>query len=209
MEFLALFDAEGRRQTSVPRDDAEAYGGEEKLLAEGYVVISEDDFNYYIGNCGNGDNGTGYIRDLITGKPISAPPPPLPPVEEVAAEKWKEIKEARDAAEQSGCPYMGKVLDSDSISVQRINTAVQAAQVAATQKQDFAIDWTMQDNTIVTMSIADVLGMPVALATYSNALHEKARSLRERLEQTITDYKSGVCTEADARGGIQEIRWEG
>lgn len=27
----------------------------------------------HTGNCGDGDNDTGYIRDSITGKPISAP----------------------------------------------------------------------------------------------------------------------------------------
>ena len=40
---------------------------------EGYIEVSDEDWNYYTGNCGDGDNDTGYIRDSITGKPISAP----------------------------------------------------------------------------------------------------------------------------------------
>ena len=48
-------------------------GGEEKLKSEGYIEISDEDWNYYTGNMGDGDNGTGYIRDSATGKPISAP----------------------------------------------------------------------------------------------------------------------------------------
>ena len=49
------------------------YGGKEKLISDGYVEISDEDYQYYVGNKGQGDNGTGYIRDSTTGKPISAP----------------------------------------------------------------------------------------------------------------------------------------
>lgn len=108
---------------------------------------------------------------------------PLPTLEEVKAAKWEEIKSARDNAEQSGCPYMDSILDSDSLSVQRINTAVQAAQVVG---ESFAVDWTMQDNTVIHMTYADVLGMPAALAVFSNDLHQKARGLRERINEAET-----------------------
>lgn len=103
---------------------------------------------------------------------------PEPTLEEAREEKWEEIKAARDKAEQSGCPYMDSVLDSDSLSVQRINTAVQAAQVIG---EAFEVDWTMQDNTVIHMTYADVLGMPAALAVFSNELHMKARKLREQI----------------------------
>lgn len=52
---------------------ADDWGGVEKLKNEGYIEVSDEDWNYYTGNCGDGDNDTGYIRDSITGKPISAP----------------------------------------------------------------------------------------------------------------------------------------
>lgn len=103
---------------------------------------------------------------------------PAPSLEEVRQAKWEQIKAVRNKAEQSGCPYMGSVLDSDSLSVQRINTAVQAAQVIG---EAFVVDWTMQDNTVVHMTYADVLGMPTALAVFSNELHMKARELREQI----------------------------
>ena len=44
-----------------------------RLKAAGYVEISQEDCEYYIGVRGHGDNGTGYIRDPKTGKPVSAP----------------------------------------------------------------------------------------------------------------------------------------
>lgn len=108
---------------------------------------------------------------------------PEPSLEELKKEKWEEIKKYRDAEEQSGCPYMGSVLDSDSLSVQRINTAVQAAQVVG---ESFAVDWTMKDNTVIHMTYTDVLGMPAALAIFSNLLHVKAREKREQINAAET-----------------------
>lgn len=207
-KYLAKFDKEGRRITSVPLALTDDYGGEEKLLAEGYILISDEDWQHYVGNRGTGDNGTGYIRDAETGKPVSAPLPPLPPVEDVAASTWEAIKAARDAAEQSGCPYMGKTLDSDSTSVQRISIAVQAAQGAlAAGAEGFVLDWTMQDNTVVAMTAEQVIGMSAALAAYSNELHEHARVLREQIEQVVADYKAGAMPEDDARSALAAIKF--
>ena len=44
-----------------------------RMKAAGYIEISKEEWEYYIGVHGNGDNGTGYIRDPKTGKPVSAP----------------------------------------------------------------------------------------------------------------------------------------
>lgn len=208
-EYLAKFDANGRRETSVPRSMAADYGGEEKLLADGYIVISEEDWQHYIGNRGAGDNGTGYIRDAETGKPISAPLPPLPSIETVAASTWETVKSDRDTAERSGCPYMGSVLDSDQISVQRISIAVQAAQSAlAAGTKGFVLDWTMQDNTTIAMTAEQVIGMSAALAAYSNELHERARVLREQIEQITADYKTGTLAKEEARSALSTIKFK-
>lgn len=72
--YLCKFDESGKIEAPVPMNFADEYGGIEKLTADGYIEVPADEYNYYIGNCGDGDNGTGYIRDTATGKPISAPP---------------------------------------------------------------------------------------------------------------------------------------
>ena len=59
-------------------------GDEQSYFADGYIEISKEDWEYYIGVHGNGDNGTGYIRDPKTGKPVSAPAY-VPTVEEKLA----------------------------------------------------------------------------------------------------------------------------
>ena len=41
-------------------------------MAQGYVELTQEEWEYYTNNRGNGDNGTGYIRDPQTGKPVRA-----------------------------------------------------------------------------------------------------------------------------------------
>ena len=71
--YLMKFDVESKKISAVPLVLADNWGGVEKLKNVGYIEVSDEDWNYYTGNCGDGDNDTGYIRDSITGKPISAP----------------------------------------------------------------------------------------------------------------------------------------
>ena len=71
--YLCKFNEEGKREASIPSTLVNNYGGEEKVTKEGYIKITTEDYQYYVGNRGEGDNGTGYIRGNITGKPISAP----------------------------------------------------------------------------------------------------------------------------------------
>lgn len=76
-EYLAKFDATGRRETTIVKGVHYASDEErQKYIDDGYVPISDEDYQHYIGNRGAGDNGTGYIRDPKTGKPVSAPPAP-------------------------------------------------------------------------------------------------------------------------------------
>ena len=86
-EILSKFDAQGVLVATVLSGVHYTTDGErEKYLDDGYIPISDEDYQYYIGNRGAGDNGTGYIRDAITGKPVSAPPAPVvEPTEEPMA----------------------------------------------------------------------------------------------------------------------------
>lgn len=84
MEYLAKFDTTGHRETTVVSGVHYTTDEErQKYLDDDYIPISEEDYQTYIGNCGLGDNGTGYIRDPKTGKPVSAPPAPAVPAEPV------------------------------------------------------------------------------------------------------------------------------
>ena len=71
--YFCKFNDNGEREASIPSTMVDNYGGKEKLMFDGYIEISDEDYQYYVGNKGQGNNGTGYIRDSTTGKPISAP----------------------------------------------------------------------------------------------------------------------------------------
>ena len=80
IENLSKFDAKGKRTETVISGIHYTTDEERQTyINDGYIPVSEEDYQHYIGNRGTGDNGTGYIRDPKTGKPVSAPP--APPVE--------------------------------------------------------------------------------------------------------------------------------
>ena len=126
-------------------------------------------------------NNQGLRRVDLTTLKIVEYTPPGPTLTELQDAAWSRIKDERDRREQSGAPYLGKVLDSDEKSVTRISIAVQAAQAAISAGTAFSLNWTMQDNSVVTMTAAEVVGMSVALATHSNGLHLAARAVRENI----------------------------
>jgi hypothetical protein len=73
MTYLCKFDDDGKRIATVVegvhyKTDAE----KAKYIADGYIETSDEDYQYYIGNRGTGENGTGYIRGE-DGKPTDAP----------------------------------------------------------------------------------------------------------------------------------------
>ncbi|WP_298594728.1 hypothetical protein [uncultured Mitsuokella sp.] len=77
MEYLCKFGRIGNRKTTVISGVHYNTNAErQKYIDDGYIPISDEDYQHYIGNRGQGDNGTGYIRDAKTGKPVSAPPAP-------------------------------------------------------------------------------------------------------------------------------------
>ena len=108
------------------------------------------------------------------------------PLEILKKAKWQEIKIIREQKAQTGLPYMDKVLDIDSLSVQRIMTLVQAAQTAISQNKEFTVNWITQDNSVLFMAAQDICGVPLALAQFSNNLHAKAHSLREKIDKATT-----------------------
>jgi len=105
--YLCKFDTEGNRgetHTTAGMSDKE----KAIRISNGYVEIPESEWLYYIGGMGRGDNGTGYIRDPKTGKPVSAPPvstveeePQEPPVdlERLAVYEAMAAQEERLAAQ--------------------------------------------------------------------------------------------------------------
>lgn len=67
--YYCKFDKNGKRTMAISSFDLD----EQAAISQGYTVVSSDNYQYLIGNKGNGDNGTGYIYNTATGKIESAP----------------------------------------------------------------------------------------------------------------------------------------
>lgn len=125
------------------------------------------------------------IQDLGDGKYqiVKLPEPSLIELKEA---KREEINAARNAAEQGGFPYKGKIFDSDPISCIRISSAAQAMQMAAMVEDVPVITWTCQDNSTIDLTAAELMGLVVALAEWSNTCHQKATQIKTLLEECQT-----------------------
>lgn len=72
--YLCKFDTDGKRTATVLDGVHFSTAAEkQKYLDDGYIETSDDDYAYYVGNRGAGANGTGYVRDMTSGKPVDAP----------------------------------------------------------------------------------------------------------------------------------------
>lgn len=91
---------DGKRIVSYPLDVSMSSETIESMKSDGYIEIDEDDWNYYVGNYGVGKNGTGYVRDAKTGKPVDAPAY-IPTVEEKMAEIKSNYESQIDALKES------------------------------------------------------------------------------------------------------------
>jgi hypothetical protein len=115
-------------------------------------------------------------------------------LDEIKADAKAQINSRRNTIEQEGFTYLGKVIDSNSASITRITVAVQAAQVAMAAGVPFSVDWTCQDNSVLTMTAQEILGIPAALAIFDNDLHQKARSKKILIDAATTQAEVEAIT---------------
>ena len=120
--YLAKFDKNGNRtETHISAE----YTDEQKsqMYADGFVDLSEDDWNYYVGNMGTGDNGTGYIKDAETGKPVSAPPAPKPSKTQRIFQLERDFESAKTELSKT---YLEAVMNNDTDTQKDIQVELDA-----------------------------------------------------------------------------------
>ena len=133
--------------------------------------------------------------ELIEGEYVIVAIPELT-LDELKQAKREEINKARDNAEQGGFEYLGKMFDSDPVSCQRIALASQTALISKQASQEFSVVWTCQDNSKITLSADETIGMSLALTSWSNSCHVKASELK-----TLVD-------KAETKEELDAISWE-
>jgi len=98
------------------------------------------------------------------------------------AAKWEAIKLDREAAEYGGFVWDGSTFDSDMGSQQRISGATQLASLTP----GFELDWTMKNNTVRTLTAAQMISVGMALGSHVTAQYVKARGLRVDIDAAST-----------------------
>lgn len=96
--------------------------------------------------------------------------------------KWAEIKSVRTNNEYGPFTWDGSVFDGDAVSQQKISGAV----LMAVMSPSYTVDWTLFDNTVRTLTAADVLQLGAALGAHIGAVYEHARQLRASIEAAQT-----------------------
>ena len=109
-----------------------------------------------------------------------------PALDTLRAAQWKAIKIARSAFEFGGFTWDGSAFDSDSKSQSRIMGAAQLATLAQLAGEPFAIDWTLADNAVRSLSAADMLAVGRAMGVHIATAHATGRVLRAALEDATT-----------------------
>ena len=136
---------------------------------------------------------------------------PQQPLDEIKQVKREEINKARDNAEQGGFEYLGKMFDSDPVSCQRIALASQTALISKQASQEFSVVWTCQDNSKISLSADETIGLSVALTQWSNECHVKASELKALVDKAETkeevdaiNWELDLSTEQDSEQ-VEEI----
>lgn len=98
------------------------------------------------------------------------------------ADRWAAIKLDRDGREFGAFTWSGHAFDGDRDSQRRLNLALMKAKAAFDAGEDWSIDWTLADNTVLTLSAAEVIAVVQALGDNIDAAHELARVKRAQIE---------------------------
>lgn len=96
------------------------------------------------------------------------------------------INVERDRREQTAFPYLGHLIDSDPISVQRITVAASTAQMALASGVPFELEWACADNSMLPLDATTTLGMVQALSIWGVTLHMHSRAVKNAIR--AADY---------------------
>jgi len=106
-----------------------------------------------------------------------------PPLDVLRAEQWLKIKEARAEAESAGVTVGEYTFDSDPASQSKVQGAMQLTQYVP---DDWTVDWTLADNTVITLSKNGLIALALSLGSHVQDVYAKARDLRLAIDSAST-----------------------
>lgn len=105
---------------------------------------------------------------------------------QIKATQWEVMRNARIADEFRPFTWDGSEFDADERSQARIQGAVLLALLAAQSAAEFSTEWTLADNTVRTLSGADMIAVGQALSVHVAAAHALGRTKRAAIEAAET-----------------------
>lgn len=112
---------------------------------------------------------------------------PEPSLDDAKAAKWTAAKVNRDARIDAGVTVPGiGTFDSDGISRNNITGAVTMALIAQGAGAPYSITWKLADNTVATLTAAQMIGVGVAVGQYVAACHARAQTLGLAIQAAST-----------------------
>lgn len=100
--------------------------------------------------------------------------------------KWAEIKQSRESTINSPLATPYGTFDAHAKARASITDAVLLLQTLSAQGTPQTIDWTLADNTVVTLTTAQMVEVGVLLGQQVQAAYAQARSLRLQIDASTT-----------------------
>lgn len=97
-------------------------------------------------------------------------------------ERWAEARRYREQCTNGGCATAWGRVDTDSDSQIKVSGAVQMAMLAQMAGDPYSIDWTMADNSQVTLDAAGMMQMGVTVGEHVKACHAAGTNIRAAIE---------------------------
>lgn len=107
-------------------------------------------------------------------------------LQQVKDQKWEEIKLSRDAAINAPLDTPYGTFDADANSRANIANSVLYLQTLEQQGTPGTVDWTLADNTIITLNYQEMSTVGVLLGQRTNAAYDTARALRAQIDAATT-----------------------
>jgi hypothetical protein len=119
------------------------------------------------------------FHDIVDGQIV-------PILADYQAQKRAAVNNLKNQKQNGEAPTPFGAVDNDDSSKIKINGAVTMAMLAVQQSAAFSVDWTMADNSVVTLDAPSMMLMGEAAGQYVAAIHERARVLKEQIEAATT-----------------------
>ena len=106
-------------------------------------------------------------------------------------QKWERLKDARATVLASGCMVPKGMIQTDDVSVLRLNSAAIAASMAA---PGYTIDWIMADNSVITHTAAEIIEASQLVSEFVSSVYSSFATKRTQVYEATTKAEAEEVT---------------